>query len=259
MEVGASEKDSALPASAPAKAEANRRNASRSTGPKSPAGKRRSSLNACKHGLLARTGLLLGDEKREDYDAFNESMLAALKPVGELEGFLVDRVVSCMWRLARLGRIECGLFDFARYQELEGRALRQAILALDPLHEMPYSLDEVLRQFGKAEADGAHGQEGNEPADAGDRARAEKECDDAFGRWQLARNVQHEEPAISGRAFARLEAEGHLAKLSRYEANIERALYRALHELQRLQARRAGELATPPLAVDVDVSGEAGG
>ena len=47
-----------------------------------------------------------------------------------------------------------------------------------------------------------------------------------------------------------------LSKLSRYEAAIERSLYKALHELQRLQAaRRADGNATPPLAIDVDVSG----
>ena len=46
------------------------------------------------------------------------------------------------------------------------------------------------------------------------------------------------------------------SKLSRYEAGIERGLYKALHELQRLQAaRRADGDATPPVAIDVDVSG----
>ncbi|HWS81889.1 MAG TPA: hypothetical protein VN178_12780, partial [Rubrobacter sp.] len=46
------------------------------------------------------------------------------------------------------------------------------------------------------------------------------------------------------------------SKLSRYEAGIERGLYRALHELQRLQAaRRADGDAPPPVAIDVDISG----
>jgi hypothetical protein len=49
------------------------------------------------------------------------------------------------------------------------------------------------------------------------------------------------------------------SKLSRYEAGIERGLYKALHELQRLQAaRRADGDAPPPLAIDVDVSGVSG-
>lgn len=44
-------------------------------------------------------------------------------------------------------------------------------------------------------------------------------------------------------------------KLIRYEASIERGIYKALHELQRLQAVRNGEIISPPVAIDVDVSG----
>jgi hypothetical protein len=47
-----------------------------------------------------------------------------------------------------------------------------------------------------------------------------------------------------------------LSKLSGCETTIERGLYKALHELQRLQAaRRADGDATPPVEKDVDVSG----
>ena len=48
-------------------------------------------------------------------------------------------------------------------------------------------------------------------------------------------------------------------KLCRYEAHIERGLYKALHELQRLQAARRGQLVSAPLVLDVDVSGTADG
>ena len=43
-------------------------------------------------------------------------------------------------------------------------------------------------------------------------------------------------------------------KLIRYEASIERGIYKALHELQRIQAARNGEKPPAPIAVDVDVS-----
>jgi hypothetical protein len=46
-----------------------------------------------------------------------------------------------------------------------------------------------------------------------------------------------------------------LSKLSRYEAAIERSLYKALHELERRQAARQGKEVPPPIAVDVNVSG----
>ena len=40
-------------------------------------------------------------------------------------------------------------------------------------------------------------------------------------------------------------------KLHRYEAHIERGLYRALHELQRLQAVRQGQAVPAPMALDI--------
>jgi hypothetical protein len=42
-------------------------------------------------------------------------------------------------------------------------------------------------------------------------------------------------------------------KLIRYESSIERGIYKALHELQRLQAVRVGGELSPPVAVDIDV------
>jgi hypothetical protein len=45
-----------------------------------------------------------------------------------------------------------------------------------------------------------------------------------------------------------------MSVLSRYEVTLERSLYKALHELQRLQATRDGRAVPLPQAVDVDVS-----
>jgi hypothetical protein len=46
------------------------------------------------------------------------------------------------------------------------------------------------------------------------------------------------------------------SKLSGCETTLERGLYKALRELQRLQAaRRADSNASPPVAIDVDISG----
>jgi len=43
-------------------------------------------------------------------------------------------------------------------------------------------------------------------------------------------------------------------KFTRYESSIERGIYKALHELQRLQAVRNGEKIPAPVIVDVDIS-----
>lgn len=44
------------------------------------------------------------------------------------------------------------------------------------------------------------------------------------------------------------------ATLCRYESAMERGVFRAMHELQRLQATRNGEAVSPPMALDVLLS-----
>lgn len=51
--------------------------------------------------------------------------------------------------------------------------------------------------------------------------------------------------------FANYDSYG---KFTRYETCLERGIYRALHELQRIQSARKGEKLLVPIAVDVDVS-----
>jgi hypothetical protein len=42
--------------------------------------------------------------------------------------------------------------------------------------------------------------------------------------------------------------------MSRYEGALERALYKALHEWQRLQGARNGAYVSLPAAIDIDVA-----
>lgn len=51
--------------------------------------------------------------------------------------------------------------------------------------------------------------------------------------------------------FANYDSYG---KFTRYETSLERGIYKALHELQRLQATRNGEKVVLPFAVDVNLS-----
>jgi hypothetical protein len=57
-----------------------------------------------------------------------------------------------------------------------------------------------------------------------------------------------------------LPADDTLQKVTRYEAHLSRQLYQALHELQRLQAARAGNPVPPPAALDItcESGGDAG-
>jgi hypothetical protein len=69
--------------------------------------------------------------------------------------------------------------------------------------------------------------------------------------------MQEANTTMLGHAFVTDANESNaFSKLSRYETAIERSLFKSLHELQRLQAARQAEgTLSPPVAVDVEVSG----
>src|SRR4029450_13942166 len=89
---------------------ANRLNATKSTGPKTPEGKAVVALNALQHGLLSRAAVIQGESDTHPVD-FGKRLRRQLAPVGELELLLVDRIVSTAWRLRRSIALETMLFD----------------------------------------------------------------------------------------------------------------------------------------------------
>ena len=89
---------------------ANRRNAQKSTGPRTCEGKSAVSQNAVKHGLLARQ-TVISSESQADFDLYRDRMLAELAPVSPMESMLAERIVSLSWRLKRAGRIQNQTID----------------------------------------------------------------------------------------------------------------------------------------------------
>lgn len=171
----------------------------RATGPRTPEGRARSAANARTHGLLSRA-VVLPDESREKFEAFQRALADDLVPMGTTESLLADRIIACAWRLRRVLVLEAGVFE----------------------REQPSDTDRLIAEtLGRAQPASHRGtlglafiRAGNSPADP-------------------------------------------FAKLSRYETTLERSLYRALHELQRLQAVRAGAHVPVPAVLDVEVSGDA--
>jgi len=90
--------------------ESNRRNALRSTGPKTDTGKQRSAQNAVRHGLTAET-VIEPLEDPEDYKAFEQAITADYDAETVVERELVLRLSSLLWRLRRSTLIETGLFQ----------------------------------------------------------------------------------------------------------------------------------------------------
>lgn len=99
--------------------EANRRNAGKSTGPSTDAGKARSRRNALRHGLTAET--VIGQlEDAEDYKCFEATVTADFNPETAVERELVLRLASLLWRLRRAASIETGMFQNSAKVVAEG-------------------------------------------------------------------------------------------------------------------------------------------
>lgn len=154
-------------------------------GPKTNKGKAVSRYNALKHGLLSKE-VLLASEDTKTFSEFSTALHNELEPHGPFEETLVDRIISCYWRLRRAIYIEKNTMDW-------------------------YESDADMFSL-------------PEPEEQMDRKRIKN----TLGNDSIE-------------------------KILRYETTIERSLYKALHELERLQAKRSGKDTPVPAVVDVNV------
>jgi hypothetical protein len=88
--------------------EANRRNATRSTGPTTETGKQRSRRNAVRHGLCAETVVEIVEDI-DDYRGFEAAVIADYDARTAVKRELVLRLASLLWRLRRATTIETDL------------------------------------------------------------------------------------------------------------------------------------------------------
>lgn len=187
---------------------ANRRNALRSTGPRTPQGKSAVRWNALQHGLLAKEIVIPAGVGRENVgESYNllAQLREHLEPAGVLEELLVEKIAVCYWRLRRVLRSEVG-------------EIQQGLDNIRAARESHWNLLKVLGQ---------------------PRNTTEQE----ENRWME-----------SEQACRNLPGSQIVDKILRYETAIERQLYRALHQLERIQRHRKGEAVPPP--VSVEFSGE---
>src|SRR2546425_13272170 len=84
----------------PAQIEANRRNAQKSTGPKTAQGRAAVSLNGLRHGLRAETAVLPFEDPAE-FAKLKQELEAEFRPQGIREQFVFDDLVLAAWRLER--------------------------------------------------------------------------------------------------------------------------------------------------------------
>jgi len=106
--------------------EANRRNAQKSTGPKTEEGKTAVAQNAIKHGFTANSPLIPGEDLTA-YDAFKSQLIKELNPQGSVEKMLAERIIDLSWRLKRSGRLHVDAYrvfsETPRYKHTRGADL----------------------------------------------------------------------------------------------------------------------------------------
>src|SRR4051812_41873277 len=102
------------------KLEANRRNAAKSTGPKTPRGKEKSSRNSLKHGLLSQRTPVLPFEDEFEYRTVSDAFMLDLAPVGIVQREVVTRIVQINWKLRRIPAMEAALLEHAFRDIAEG-------------------------------------------------------------------------------------------------------------------------------------------
>ena len=89
---------------------ANRRNAKKSTGPKTSSGKARSAMNALKSGLHAKS-LVLPTERAADLYLLTAEYYDQFRPATAELRDLVDEFITLVWQLRRLGVTEVQLYN----------------------------------------------------------------------------------------------------------------------------------------------------
>src|ERR1700682_2374790 len=92
------------------RAAVNKANAQKSTGPRTEAGKQRSSLNALRHGLTGQT-VVLPTEDHSAYQRHSQSFLDECQPKGTVETQLVQSLTDASWQLNRAAAIDTNLLS----------------------------------------------------------------------------------------------------------------------------------------------------
>ncbi len=106
---------------------ANRANARRSTGPRTPEGKARSAQNARRHGLRAFKAAR--NEEMEELDRLRAGLTELHQPANDLEIAAVERLALAQQALLRVARLEAGLFSSALHDVLSSESAGPSLRA----------------------------------------------------------------------------------------------------------------------------------
>src|SRR5580658_4739733 len=90
--------------------QSSKANGALSKGPVTPEGKKRSSLNALRHGLCAKC-IVLDHESRENFLILLRQHVDRFQPANEVEGGMIEEMCAAYWRQRRAWAIETALLN----------------------------------------------------------------------------------------------------------------------------------------------------
>jgi hypothetical protein len=108
-----------------AKVKANQQNSQKSTGPKTPEGKKRSSLNAVRHNLTGQL-VLVQESENEIYQQHCKEYRIEFAPKGKVEIDLAQEMADLRWSINRIRAHETNLFS------VQAVALESSLESGDP-------------------------------------------------------------------------------------------------------------------------------
>jgi hypothetical protein len=100
---------------------ANRANARRSTGPRTPEGKARAAQNARRHGFTASTFAVVRLEELDEVQQLTDDLIAVYHPINSQELFAIERIALAQQAILRAARLESGLFTASLDEALDRR------------------------------------------------------------------------------------------------------------------------------------------
>jgi hypothetical protein len=206
--------------------EANRRNALKSTGPKTELGRHASRRNAVRHGLTAET-VIGALEDAQQYKAFEATITAEYGPQSFVEWELVLRLANLLWRLRRATTMETGLFEIQAEHLQRYRRSRQLRPGYrDVVHMLLRRTDAIC----------------DEPDPALPGIANATEALSNMGAKPLEANAVDSSVELA-RCFLRLANLPNFAldRLSRYEATLWRQVAQVLFALDALDRRKPHE------------------
>ena len=204
------------------RAQVNKANAQKSTGPRTDAGKQRSKLNALRHGLTGHT-IVLPTEDQAAYQRHSQAFLDEYRPQGATETQLVQSVTDIAWQLNRAAAVETNLFSLG-ITESEDR-----IRASHPDAEAALAMALAYREHNRAFANiGIYRQRLAREFErslillrqiqAERRANAERQLDDAAKILKMHQDANLPyQPAQDGFVFSKAEIEAYIEREERWQ------------------------------------------